>query len=164
MDKLVGELLLLLRELLASYQRLLQIATLRQDAMRAFDIEALNRLIERERAETQRLEMIEKLRRVLVEQMKLQLGRNVEPTITEIAKRVAEPNRSVLLGLAGQIKSIVEQVERNNRINAKVSEAVVKSLSKVLKIVTGMAQNAGLYMRNGRKAALHGIHMLEVTA
>ena len=28
----------------------------------------------------------------------------------------------------------------------------------------GLAQHAGLYMRNGRKAAMHGIHLLEVTA
>jgi hypothetical protein len=58
----------------------------------------------------------------------------------------------------------VEQVERNTRINATISETVVKGLAKVLKVVTGLAQHAGLYMRNGRKAALHGIHLLEVTA
>ena len=29
--------------------------------------------------------------------------------------------------------------------------------------MTGLAQHAGLYMRNGRKAALKGIHLLEVT-
>ena len=68
------------------------------------------------------------------------------------------------LALAGQIRQIAEQVERNNRINATVSEAVVKGLAKVLKVVTGLAQHAGLYMRNGRKAALHGIHLLEMTA
>ena len=59
---------------------------------------------------------------------------------------------------------MVEKVERNQRINATVSEAVVKGLAKVLKIVTGLAQHAGLYMRNGRKADLRGIHLLEVTA
>ena len=35
---------------------------------------------------------------------------------------------------------------------------------KVLKVMTGLAQHAGLYMRNGRKAAIRGIHMLEITA
>ena len=63
-----------------------------------------------------------------------------------------------------QLKALVEQVERNTRINATVSETVVKGLARILKVVTGLAQHAGLYMRNGRKAALHGIHLLEVTA
>lgn len=163
MDKLVLELLTLLRELLASHQRLLQIALMRQEAMRAFDVRRLTDLLEREKMEMQRLETVEKLRRILVEQMKLLMGRQTPATISEIAKRVAEPQRSTLLGLAAQIKATVEQLDRNNRINAKVSEAVVKGLSKVLKIVTGMAQHAGLYMRDGRKAALRGIHTLEVT-
>jgi hypothetical protein len=59
---------------------------------------------------------------------------------------------------------VVEQLDRHTRINAKVSETVVKGLAKVLRVMTGMAQHAGLYMRNGRKAALRGIHMLEITA
>jgi hypothetical protein len=66
--------------------------------------------------------------------------------------------------LAAQIRIVAEQVERNNRINATVSDALVKGLARVLKVVTGLAQHAGLYMRNGRKAALHRIHLLEVTA
>ena len=164
MDKLIGEMLLLLRELLASNQRLLQIALLRQDAMRAFDVQKLNELLEREKLEAQRLETLEKLRRILVEQMKLQLGRGVEPNISELAKRATEPNKSILLSVASQLRTVVEQLDRNSRINAKVSETVIRGLSHILKIVTGVAQHAGLYMRNGRKAALHGIHVLEVTA
>ena len=164
MDKLVMELLTLLRELLAAHQRLLRLSQMRQEAMRTFDVQRLNDLLEREKAETQRLETIEKLRRILVEQMKLQLGRNTPATISAIAQRVAEPQRSTLLGLAAQVKATVEQLDRSQRINAKVSETVVKSLAKVLKIVTGLAQHAGLYMRDGRKAALRGVHTLEVTA
>ncbi len=164
MDKLANDLTLLLRELLASHQRLLQIATARQDALRTFDVERLNPLLERERTEVERLTMIEKLRKILVEQLKLKLGKNVDPTISEFAKRLAEPRRSELLVLSSQIKSTVEQLDRYNRINSKVSESVVKSFAKILKIVTGLAQHAGLYMRNGRKAAIAGIHTLEVTA
>ena len=164
MDKLILELMNLLRDMLATQQRLLQIATMRQEAMRAFDIERLNGILEQERAETQRAESFEKRRTTLVQQFRAILGKGVDPSVSEIAKRCNEPVKSQLLGLAGQLRAVVEQVDRTTRINAKVSETVVKGLAKVLKIMTGLAQHAGLYMRNGRKAALKGIHLLEVTA
>jgi hypothetical protein len=164
MDKLVTELLTLLRELLAGQDRLLKLALARREAMRVFDIARLETLAAQERTEALKMADLDRRRQVLVGQFRVVLGKGVEPTVTEIARRVNEPMRSRLLGLAGQLKQTVEQVERNTRINATISETVVKGLAKVLKVVTGLAQHAGLYMRNGRKAALHGIHLLEVTA
>lgn len=164
MDKLVAELLTLLREILASQQRLLQIAVARQEALKAYEIERLNLLIEQERQETQRAEGFTVRRRVLMQQFQNLLRTPGQLNVTEISKRCTEPTKSQLLGLAGEIKAVVEQLDRHTRINANVSDAVVKGLAKVLKVVTGMAQHAGLYMRNGRKAALRGIHMLEITA
>jgi hypothetical protein len=164
MDKLVAELLTLLSELLAGQQRLLNLALARREAMRAFDIAHMETLAGQERAEAQALAAQERRRVLLVGQFRSILGKNVEPTVSEIARRVGEPRKSQLLALAGQIKKTVEQVERHTRINATISETVVKGLARVLKVVTGLAQHAGLYMRNGRKAALHGIHLLELTA
>ena len=164
MDKLVIELLGLLREMLAGQDRLLKLAVARREAMRAFDIGRLETLAEQERAEGARMAELDRRRQGLVGQFRAVLGKGVEPTVTEIARRVNEPAKSQLLGLAARLKETVEQLERNTRINATVSETVVKGLAKVLKVVTGLAQHAGLYMRNGRKAALHGIHLLEVTA
>jgi hypothetical protein len=164
MDKLVAELVGLLGELLAGQERLLKLALARRDAMRVFDVAHMEVIAGQERQEIQTLAAIDRQRQALVAQFRSVLGRNVEPTVSEIAPRVPEPTRSRLLGLAGQIRATVEQVERHSRINAAISDAVVKALAKVLKVVTGLAQHAGLYMRNGRKAALHGIHLLEITA
>jgi predicted phage-related endonuclease len=163
-EKLVTELLNLLREFLAGQERLLKLALARREAMRTFDMGRLEMLAEQERAELLKAAELDKQRAALVGRFAAVLGKGTVPTVTEIAKRVNEPTKSQLLGLAGQIREVVEQVERNTRINAKVSDGVVKGLAKVLKVVTGLAQHAGLYMRNGRKAALHGIHLLEVTA
>ena len=132
--------------------------------MRTFDVDRLEALTEQERIEVQNLAAIDRQRAGLIAQFKAVLGRGVEPTVSEIARRSGEPQKTQLLGLAAQVKTVVEQLERNNRINTAISETVVKGLAKVLKVVTGLAQHAGLYMRNGRKAALHGIHLLEVTA
>ncbi len=164
MDKLVTELLGLLREMLAGQERLLKLALARREAMRTFDIAKMEMLTGMERAETAGMANLDKRRAVLVGQFRGVLGKGVVPTVTEIARRVNEPAKSQLLGLAAQVKEMLEQLERNTRINATISETVVKGLAKVLKVVTGLAQHAGLYMRNGRKAALHGIHLLEVTA
>jgi flagellar biosynthesis/type III secretory pathway chaperone len=163
MDKLINELLNLLCDLLAGQGRLLALATARRDAMKTFDIARLEALTEQQRVETQALAILDVRRKALVAQFK-PLLKGAEPTVSEIARRVGEPQKTQLLALAGQIKATVEQLDRANRINATVSEAVIKGLAKVLKIVTGLAQHAGLYMRNGRKAALHGIHLLEITA
>jgi uncharacterized membrane protein YdfJ with MMPL/SSD domain len=163
MDKLILELITLLTEMLLTQQRLLQIATSRQEAMRSFDVERLNTLLEQERGETQRAEGYEQRRNKLVQQFQSLAGKETPASVTEIAKRAGEPMKSQLLGLAGQLKGVVEQLDRHTRINAKISETVVKALAKVLKVMTGLAQHAGLYMRNGRKAAMKGIHLLEVT-
>ncbi len=164
MDKLAAELLTLLRELLAGQERLLGLALARREAMRTLDIARLETVAGQERVETGRMAELDKRRMALTSQMRRAMGGQVEVTVTEAARRVKEPLKSQLLAVAAQLKETVEQVERNTRINATVSETVVKGLAKVLKIVTGLAQHAGLYMRNGRKAALHGIHLLEVTA
>ena len=164
MDKLVNELLILLRDILASQQRLLQIAGVRQEAMKLYEIDRLNALLEQERLETQRAEAFISRRRVLMQQLHNVMGRNVEVKVSEIAKRCSEPARTQLLLLAAEIKTATEELDRRGRVNAKVSEAVVNGMAKVLKIMTGLAQHAGLYMRNGRKAALRGIHILEITA
>jgi hypothetical protein len=164
MDKLVAELLTLLRELLAGQERLLGLALARREAMRTLDISRLETVAGQERAETARMAELDQRRMALTSQMRAVLGAGTAATVSEVARRVEEPAKSQLLALAAQLKETVEKVERNTRINATISETVVKGLAKVLKIVTGLAQHAGLYMRNGRKAALHGIHLLEVTA
>lgn len=164
MDKLIQDLLTLFRELLIIQERLLRIALARQEAMRSFDVDRLNALLEEERAQAKVAEDLTNRRISLVNQFRVALGRGVEPNVSEIAKRVAEPQKTLLLSLAAKVKAVTEKLERNTRINMTVSETVVKSISKVLKIVTGIAQHAGLYMRNGRKAAVSGIHLLEVTA
>ena len=164
MDKMITELLTLLRDLLAGQQRLLKLALIRREAMRTFDIARLEMLASQEKSEMSNLAALDRLRLQVTAQIRTTLPRNVEATVSEVARRASEPAKSQLLALAAQLKETVEQVERNTRINATVSEAVVKGLAKVLKVVTGLTQHAGMYMRNGRKAAMHGIHLLEVTA
>lgn len=164
MDKFGQELLQLLKELLVAYRQLQAVASQRQEAMRTFDVERMNALLEQERPLTERLEALEKARRMLVEKIKFFGGRGFEPTTSAIAAKCGEPLKTQLLVTAAGLRDAVESLNRVNRINSKVATTVVQSLARVLKIVTGIAQHAGLYMRNGKKASVSGIHLLEVTA
>jgi hypothetical protein len=164
MDKLVQELLTLLREMLGGQRRLLQIALLRREAMRVFEIDKLNGLMEMERVELLGAAKLDEKRKSLIHRFRQVMGKGVEPTVGEIVKRCGEPGKTQLLSVAAELKEVVVLLDQNTRINAKVSETVVRGLAKVMRVVTGLAQHAGLYMRNGRKAAIRGIHMLEITA
>lgn len=154
----------LLQDMLVAHERLLSIANARYEAMRAFDMPALNALMAREQQEVQTLATLEQRRKQVMAQFRAVLGPRVEITTSEIAKRCDPQTRERMLALAGQLKSVVEQLAKINRINSKVSGSVVQSLARVVKVITGMAQHAGLYMKNGRKAALAGVHMLDATA
>src|SRR5580704_8573273 len=103
MDKLIAELLTLLRELLATQQRLIALALTRRDAMRAFDIERLNSVALQEHKEMQIMTLLDGQRKNMVAQFRALLGKNIEPTVSEIAKRAKEPVRTQLLTLAGQL-------------------------------------------------------------
>ncbi len=164
MDKLAAELLELLRDLLVVNERLVGIGTVREEAMRLFDIAGMNRLMETERTELVTLQQLDARRKTLTGQLRAFLGREVPATTSQVAARVGEPMQSRILGTAAQLKATAERLERLNRINSKVSQTVVNSIGRVLKVVTGVAQHAGLYMKNGRKAALRGIHLLDATA
>jgi hypothetical protein len=162
MEKLAQEMIALFQEMLAAHERQLSLAQARQAAMRAYDMPMLTGLIEREETESRNIERLDLKRKDLTSRLRRVLG--VEPTATIVSGKVAEPFKSQLLGLAGKLRMTLEQIDRINRTNAKISQAVINSLSKVLKIITGVAQHVGLYTRAGRKAALSGIHMLEITA
>jgi flagellar biosynthesis/type III secretory pathway chaperone len=162
MEKLAQEMIALFQELLAAHERQLSLAQARQAAMRAYDMPSLSGLLEREEIESRNIERLDLKRKDLVSRLRRVLG--IEPNASAVASKVAEPFKSQLLGLAAKLRMTLEQIERINRTNAKISQAVITSLSKVLKIITGVAQHVGLYTRAGRKATLAGIHMLEITA
>src|SRR5579862_1435721 len=104
MDKLAAELLLLLRQILASQQQLLQLALLRRDAMRTFDIQRLEMLMQQEKAAAQNLTALDRRRQNLLPPIRALLGRQVEANVTEIARRCQEPLKSQLLTLAAQVR------------------------------------------------------------
>jgi hypothetical protein len=161
MDKLATDLLDMLRGTKAAHQRLLAIANLKLDAMRTYDVDALLELAERERQELLATDQLELARRALQGRLATAL-RPAEATTSNLAARLSEPRKSQLLVAAAELREVIERLARTNRMTSKISLAVVQSVGKVLKIVTGIAQHAGLYSRNGRKAAVQGVHVLDI--
>jgi len=159
MDKLAEELIELLALLLQTHGRLLAIACARQVAIKTFDASGLNVLLERERVEVATAQSLELRRRNLLSRLQPLLGRGIPATTSEIAGRCGEPAKTRLLVLAGRLREVVTELDTTNRINAKVSQTVVGSLARVMQIITGVAQQAGLYLRNGQKRGISGIHV-----
>lgn len=161
MDKLVLELISLLQRLLVAQQKLLDLSTQRKNAMAAFDIEGLNAILANEERHLQLLATMEIERKALIEKFRPLMGR-FQPTVTEIARRCPPQQKEQLLGLAATVRDTVEKLDRLNRINHRITQAVLQNISKVAKIVTGLATHAGLYTPRGIKAPLRGVHTLDL--
>jgi hypothetical protein len=161
MDKLVMELIALLQKLLLAHQQLIELAGQRQMAMKTFDIPKLEKLVLREDSLTESLVVLDAERRGLIARIKPLLGK-FEPTITHIAARCPQPQKDQLLALAAALRGAIEQFSKTQKTNQRITQAVVANFAKVLRVVTGLAQQAGLYTRRGQKAALRGIHTLDL--
>src|SRR5579875_1789989 len=74
MDKLAQELLTLLRDMHAGQRRLLQLATARQEAMRLFEIDKLNALMEQEKGEMEAAARLDLQRKNIVARLRPLLG------------------------------------------------------------------------------------------
>lgn len=154
----------LLQRLLAAHERLLRVAQARFEAMQNYDLTQLNALLEKEQRETEGLLLLEAQRKTIIAQLRRVPGLPANPSISQLAALSPEPAKSQLLGLSGTLKSVVLELNRLNRINTKVSSGVSAGISKVLGVLTGAAPHAGVYLANGRKARVKGIHLLDAVA
>ena len=161
MEKLAQEMLAMLRATKTAHERLLAMANLKLDAMRTCNVDELLSIAERERQELLTVEQLELSRRNLMARLSTAL-RPLPATTSSMASQVNEPLKSQLLVAAAELRTLVEQLARVNRVTSKISLAVVHSAAKVLKVITGIAQQAGLYGRTGRKAAVQGVHLLDI--
>lgn len=164
MANLVEQMIVLLGDLIASHDRMYSLAMARHDAMKAYDVEAMQSLMGKEQIEAHQLAELEKRRVELIRDFRGVLGRKAVINTTEIAKHAEPEDREKLLALAGKLRESIEKLDRLNKLNGRISAAVVNSIARVLKAITGMAQHAGLYKSNGKKMAVGKIHVIDAVA
>ncbi|UCE58576.1 MAG: flagellar export chaperone FlgN [Phycisphaerales bacterium] len=138
-EKRFGELVLLLNELEAMHLELVDLIRSRTSAMKKNDVVAMRELGERERALAARIQEREGLRRQLVALIGKQEGWSARMarafSISQLAARVAEPQRSTLIEVASRLRNAVVRVAKANRVAGEFAQAILEHLRWVFAAV-----------------------------
>ena len=148
MSHLVLELEAILNELIAEHQRLLKNLIAQQDAMKRFDLKAMDSSTNSQEASRLRITMLETKRRAI----SLQLGRaansSTDLTITQIAALHPE-HGSALLEKRKSLKQLMSQISDRAYVAGKLAGAVLGHLNTVVRLLAGAVGKAGLYTKHG---------------
>jgi hypothetical protein len=148
MSRQISELEGLLRQLIVEHNRLLQLVTRHEVAMKAFDLRAMDDLGREQDTVRLLIVNLEKKRRILVIQIAKALNVQGEPTLRQLAALEPDHAKS-LLELRVELKQIVEQISLRTHVGGKVAIAVLGHLNTVVRLVAGAVERAGLYTKAG---------------
>lgn len=129
------DLVRLLEELKTLQERLLKLVEARIDAMKRADMSALRELTEHEEALTRRIRERDGLRRQVADAVAEETGcpprSGRDMTVAQLAARVGEPARTLLLDAVADLRKIVLRVVRANRIASVVARELINHVSWV---------------------------------
>ena len=148
MSKQISELEAVLKQLITEHNRLLQLVTKHEAAMKAFDLRGMDDTGREQDACRLRIVGIEQRRRLIVIQLAKTLNVTGEPTLKQIAALQPAHAKS-LLALRTELKQVVEQISLRTFIGGKVAGAVLGHLNTVVRLVAGAVERAGLYTKSG---------------
>jgi len=137
----------------------------RLDAVRRADTERMQEITSREGKLLDRANEREGLRRQVVRQLLVQLGRDPEQhsgiTLTELAEFLPEPRRSELLAAAAGLRRKLEDIEQVRVASALVTEEMLKHVGEVLSVARGGGRRLDLYSPSGRFNTLTPANVFE---
>jgi len=153
-DKRLKELTVLLADMSRLHQKLLEAVRHKLEAIRGADAEAMHRAARQEGELARRIKDQEGLRQLLMEELGEELGlasaQVRKLTVSELAARVAEPVRSRLTVLGAELRKCATEIARLNRVNAVVSQEMLKHFRTVYDTVTRGTVTRDFYGRTGR--------------
>lgn len=149
----VSDLVRLLDQVRSLYEQLFSLIDAKLDAMRRCDIDAMRVCNDRENALAKRLEEREGLRRQLVDAIGEELGLPSRAarllTITQIANRLPQAQRTRLMESVGRLRQSVAKVSQANRVSGAVTRGIVDHLRWVFAAVRGGEEAPAGYSRGG---------------
>ena len=160
MSRQILELENLLRALIAEHRRLLGTMDSHQQAMRSFDVKAMEQIASAQEEARLRIATLETKRRMLV----IQIARAAKVGGELKMNRLAEmfpAHKTELLQLKNELQELVQAVSRRTQIAGKVAGAVLGHLNTVVRLICGAIEQAGLYTRHGVPQVSARIGMLE---
>jgi hypothetical protein len=167
LDKGLKELTVLLTDMSRLHQDLLSAANRKLEAIRSADTEVMQQASRREEELARSIKDREGLRQALMERLGgplgLSAGRARRLTIGELAERVAEPVRSRLTVLGGEIRKLASEIARVNRINALVSHEMLKHFRTVYDSIARGSAPREFYGRTGRPRTAAPTALIDTT-
>lgn len=159
-DQEIVELEELLQHLLSEHEELLALAGTHRQAIQNADPATLGECVQRQTEVTKRVGALESRRLALVsrlaEKMKpLQRDGRAEgavpdrPTITSIARGLAEPVRTRLVALADRLRELLARLQREHAALREASAALAAHMEGLMRQMAKKLSHAGTYGRRG---------------
>lgn len=149
-NSLASSLERLLEALLAVHRGLLEVTARQRDAVRRADTVAMDACLREQMAGLARAAELERERAALVARVAPGgLGRGVPVTLTALAGLVEGPARERLLGLAGELRTLVVRLREEQAVVRAASATLLSHMDGVMKQVAQRLSHAQTYGRRG---------------
>jgi hypothetical protein len=148
MSRQVSELEALLQQLVDEHQKLLVHVDRHQQAMKTFDLKAMDDVVRLQEAARIRIGTLEAKRRNLIVTIARAHRMNQMPTLPDIAT-MYPANAPKLLALRDTLKATIAQVQARTHVAGRIATAVAGHLNTVVRLLAGAVEKAGLYTKQG---------------
>ena len=160
MSRQVSELEVLLQQLVDEHQKLLVHVDNHQQAMKAFDLKAMDDVVRLQEAARIRIANLEAKRRNLIVTIARAHRMNQMPTLPDIAT-MYPANAPRLLALRDTLKATIAQVQTRTHVAGRLASAVVGHLNTVVRLLAGAVERAGVYTKDGTPQVSRRIGVME---
>jgi hypothetical protein len=160
MSRLLPELENILRSLADEHRRLLTHVESQQEAMKSFNLKALDDARNQQEASRLRLLGLEAKRRLTVGQIAKGLKLEGAVTLTRLAE-LHPARRDALLKMRDEIKELAQAIETRMHVASRLSSAVLGHLNTVVRLLAGAVEKAGLYTKHGVPSVSSRIGVME---
>lgn len=141
----------LLMQLRREHEQMLALIERKREALRASAPAVVAEVCEKENRHIQAIGALEKRRQVLVGQLTRQINpQATQPArLAELAAAAPAPQGKRLTGLHAVLRDLVAKVQRENQVNRRATEGLLRHMRGVMESVGQVLSQAGTYGRRG---------------
>ena len=146
--KLIADLEILLQQQIVEHRKLLAFCDAQQTAMKKVDLKRMDELTHLAEASRLRITTAENRRKALMLGIAKAFKLPLDAKLPQIAEAAPQYKMS-LLRLRGELRDVMEQIQKRNYITSRVAGAVLGHLNTVVRLISGAVEKAGLYTKQG---------------
>jgi hypothetical protein len=161
MSRQIAELENILTLLIEEHRRMLAQIQSQQNAMRLFQLDAMQDSVHRQESSRLRIASLDHRRQLLVQQIaKLARLNGTNVTIAQLANLFPQEGAR-LLGLRDELKSLARQIADRAHVAGRLASAVLGHLNTAMRLFAGAVGQAGTYTKNGVPRVVNRIGVME---